>query len=152
MGYTGLYLKKVLKFLLMTLLISQFSHSVLSDSATPWIAALPGPSPNVELAQTHLHRVSDAIQPSHPLQTVTVYFFSVWILFLFLLWLPWLGLPKLCRINVAGVDILVLFLTSEEMLSVLHPWEWWLLWVCHIWNLSCWSRLPLRQLSGEILS
>ena len=35
-------------------------------------ARLPGPSPNLELAQTHLHQVSDAIQPSHPLQTMTV--------------------------------------------------------------------------------
>ena len=40
--------------------------------------------------------------------------------FLFLLWLPWLGLPKLCWIQVARVDILVLFLILVEMLSVFH--------------------------------
>ena len=30
-------------------------------------ARLPCPSPTPELAQTHVHRVGDAIQPSHPL-------------------------------------------------------------------------------------
>ena len=37
--------------------------------ATPWTAARPAscPSPIPELAQTHVHWVSDAIQPSHPL-------------------------------------------------------------------------------------
>ena len=30
---------------------------------------LPHPSPTPELAQTHLHQVSDAIQQSHPLPT-----------------------------------------------------------------------------------
>ena len=45
-----------------------FSHSVVSSSATPWTIAhqsslhyLP------EFAQTHVHWVGDAIQPSHPL-------------------------------------------------------------------------------------
>ena len=53
------------------------------------------------------------------LQTVTVLLlFQVgFLLFLFLLWLPWLGLPKLCWIKVARVDILVVFLILEEMLS-----------------------------------
>ena len=49
----------------------QLSYSVLSDSVNPWIAAwgflvhhqLP------ELAQTHVHRVGDAIQPSQPLSS-----------------------------------------------------------------------------------
>ena len=49
----------------------QLSYSVLSDSVNPWIAAwgflvhhqLP------ELAQTHVHRVSDATQPSQPLSS-----------------------------------------------------------------------------------
>ena len=38
---------------------------------TPWTvqhARLPCPS-STELAQTHVHRVSDAIQPSHPLSS-----------------------------------------------------------------------------------
>ena len=51
------------------------------------------------------------------------------LLFLFLLWLPWLGLPKLCWIIVVRVDIIVLFLILEEMLSVFYHWEWCLLWV-----------------------
>ena len=40
------------------------------------------------------------------------------LLFLLLLWLPWLELPKLCWIKVVKVDILVLSLTLEEMLSI----------------------------------
>ena len=52
-------------------------------------------------------------------------FFSL----LFLLWLPWLGLPKLCYIIVARMGTVVLFLILEEMLSVFHHWEC-LLWVC----------------------
>ena len=40
------------------------------------------------------------------------------LLFLLLLWLPWLELPKLCWIKVVRVDILVLFLTLEE--TVFH--------------------------------
>ena len=74
------------------------------------------------------------------------------LLFLFLLWLPWLGLPKLCWIIVVRVDILVLFLILEEMLSGFHHWEWCLLWVCPIWPLLCWGRFPLCPLSGEFLS
>ena len=48
----------------------QFSHSVLSDSLWPHglqHARHPCPSPNHDLAQTHVHRVSEAIQQSHPL-------------------------------------------------------------------------------------
>ena len=48
----------------------QFSHSVMSDPLQPH--GLQHTRPPVhhqlpELAQTHVHRVSDAIQPSHPL-------------------------------------------------------------------------------------
>ena len=46
----------------------QFSHSVISDSLQPHglqHARPPCPSPT----QTHIHRVSDAIQPSHPLSS-----------------------------------------------------------------------------------
>ena len=66
--------------------------------------------------------------------------FPICIPFLFLLWLPQLGLPKLCWIIVARVDIFVFFLILEEMLSVFHHWEWWLLWVCRIWALLCLGR------------
>ena len=49
--------------------VVQFSHSVMSDSATPWTAARQASLSitNSELAQTHVHRVADVIQPSHPL-------------------------------------------------------------------------------------
>ena len=49
---------------------SLFSHSVTPNSATPWTAACqvsPVPHHLPELAQTPVHRFSDAIQPSHPL-------------------------------------------------------------------------------------
>ena len=43
----------------------------LSDSVTPWPAGITPGFPVYhqlpELAQTHVHQVSDAIQPSHPL-------------------------------------------------------------------------------------
>ena len=44
----------------------QFSHSVVSDSTTPWTAARQASlsiTKLPELAQTHVHRVSDAIPP-----------------------------------------------------------------------------------------
>ena len=47
-----------------------FSHSVASDSLRPHGLQLtrpPCPSQLPELTQTHVHRVGDAIQPSHPL-------------------------------------------------------------------------------------
>ena len=48
----------------------QFSHSVVSNSLQPHglqHARLPWLSPTSRLAQTHVHGVGDAIQPSHPL-------------------------------------------------------------------------------------
>ena len=50
----------------------QFSHSVVSDSLRPYglqHAWPPWPSPTPEFTQTHVHWVSDAIQPSHPLSS-----------------------------------------------------------------------------------
>ena len=50
----------------------QFSRSVVSDSLRPHEsqhARPPCPSPLPEFTQTHVHRVSDAIQPSHPLSS-----------------------------------------------------------------------------------
>ena len=44
----------------------QFSHSVMSDSAIPRTSVHQAP---LELAQTHVHWVGDAIQPSHPLSS-----------------------------------------------------------------------------------
>ena len=48
----------------------QFSRTVVSDSLQHQElqhARPPCPSPLPEFTQTHVHRVSDAIQPSHPL-------------------------------------------------------------------------------------
>ena len=61
----------------------------------------------------------------------------------FNLWLPWLGLPKLCWIKLTTVDILVLFLILEEMLSAFLIWEWCLLWGSHIWPLLYWGMFSL---------
>ena len=50
----------------------QFSRSVVSDSLRPHglqHARPPCPSPSPEFTQTHIHQVSDAIQPSHPLSS-----------------------------------------------------------------------------------
>ena len=56
------------------------NHQIRSDQSlsrvrlfeTPWIAAMPGPPVHHQLSeftQTHVHQVSDAIQPSHPLSS-----------------------------------------------------------------------------------
>ena len=74
--------------------------------------------------------------------------FPAWISFIFLLWMPWLGPPELCWIKVVRVDghaCLVLIL--EEMPSGFQHQECCLLWVCHIWCLSCWGTFPLYPLS-----
>ena len=50
----------------------QFSRSVVSDSLRPHElqhTRPPCPSPLPEFTQTHVHRVGDAIQPSHPLSS-----------------------------------------------------------------------------------
>ena len=47
----------------------QFSRSVMSDSLQPHECSMPGLPVHHQLpefTQTHVHRVSDAIQPSHP--------------------------------------------------------------------------------------
>ena len=48
----------------------QFSRSVVSDCLQPHElqhARPPCPSPTPGVTQIHVHRVGDAIQPSHPL-------------------------------------------------------------------------------------
>ena len=50
----------------------QFSCSVVSDSLRPHELQHirpPCPSPTLESTQTHVHRVGDAIHPSHPLSS-----------------------------------------------------------------------------------
>ena len=44
-------------------------HSVVSYSVTPWTAARQASLSLLEFTQTHVHRVGDAIQPSHPLSS-----------------------------------------------------------------------------------
>ena len=44
------------------------------------------------------------------------------LLFAFLLWLPWLALPQLYWIKVTREGILVLFLILEKMLLAFHCW------------------------------
>ena len=64
----------ILNYLVMTLKIKissvQFSCSVTSDWSNPMDCSTPGPHVHhqlLELTQTHVHWVSDTIQPSHPL-------------------------------------------------------------------------------------
>ena len=55
-----------------TVQLVQFSHSVMSNSLWPMDCSMPGfPVCHQlpELTQTHVHRVGDAIQPSHPLSS-----------------------------------------------------------------------------------
>ena len=50
----------------------QFSHSVVSDSLHPMNCGMPGLPVHhqlLEFIQIHIHRVGDAIQPSHPLSS-----------------------------------------------------------------------------------
>ena len=49
----------------------QFSCSVVSDSLRPHETqdARPPCPPTPEFTQTHVHRVGDVIQPSHPLSS-----------------------------------------------------------------------------------
>ena len=52
--------------------LSQVSHSVVSDSAVPTDCGMPGFPVHYQLlglAQTHVHQVGDAIQPSHLLSS-----------------------------------------------------------------------------------
>ena len=49
----------------------QFSHSVVSDSLQPHDCSTPGLPVIWEFTQTHVHWVIDAIQPSHPLLSIS---------------------------------------------------------------------------------
>ena len=58
----------------------QFSHSIMSDSLRPHglqHTRLPCSSPTPGAYSTHVHRVSDAIQPSHPLSSPSPPAFSL---------------------------------------------------------------------------
>ena len=57
-----------------------FSHSVVSSALRPhelYHARPPCPSPTLEFTQIHVHWVSDAIQPSHPLSSPSPLTFSL---------------------------------------------------------------------------
>ena len=64
---------------------------------------------------------------SRHLQTVRILllFQSGFLSFLLLLWLLWLGLPKLCWIVVMRVGNLVLFLILEEIACTTFVWFLW---------------------------
>ena len=57
----------------------QFSCSVMSDSFNSMDYSMPGFSVHhrLQLAQTHVHWVSDAIQPSHPLSSASLSAFNL---------------------------------------------------------------------------
>ena len=58
----------------------QFSFSVMSDSLQPMDCCTPGLPVHhhlLEFSQTHVHHVSDAIQPSHPLLSPSPLTFSL---------------------------------------------------------------------------
>ena len=54
----------------------QFSHSVMSNPMDCSTSGLPVHHQLLELTQTHVHWVSDAIQPSHPLWSPLLPIFS----------------------------------------------------------------------------
>ena len=63
----------------MHLIVRQFSHSVMSDSKWPMDYSTPGLPVHhqlMELTQTHVHWVSDAIEPFHLLISSSVIPFS----------------------------------------------------------------------------
>ena len=104
--------------------VKSFSHVRLL--ATPWTAAYQAP-PSMGLARQEYWSRVPLPSPflcivSCYLQTVTVWlllFQFDLLLFLFLLWLLWLGFPKQCCIKMVRVNILVMFLVLDEMLSAL---------------------------------
>ena len=67
--------KSVLYFILLPILLF-FSHSVCPTLCNPMVCSTPG-FPVLhhleELAQTHVHWIGDAIQPSHPLSSPSIF-------------------------------------------------------------------------------
>ena len=60
--------------------VSQLSRSVVSYSLQPYGLRMPGFPVHhqlLELTQTHIHRVGDAIQPSHPLSSLSPHTFNL---------------------------------------------------------------------------
>ena len=66
----SLFYQTIIEILYYTFSSVQFSHSVMSDSLQPHeLQHLPVHHQLPEFTQTHVHRVGDAIQPSHPLSS-----------------------------------------------------------------------------------
>ena len=63
--------------------------------------------------------------------------------------LKFLGLLKLCWIEVVKVGTHLSLLVLEEMLSAIHPWEYYL-WACHTRPLLCWDMFSLCPVSEEL--
>ena len=69
------YIEKIFYFQ-----FSQFSRSVVSNSLDPMDCSMPGFPVHYQLlglTQTHVHRVGDAIQPSHPLSSTFLPVFNL---------------------------------------------------------------------------
>ena len=63
-------------------------------------------------------------------------FSNLYSVYLFIFSLLWLGVPKLCWINnlgESGDPCLIPYFTGNSF--IFHHWEWYYLWVCHIWLL-----------------
>ena len=78
MSWSPHFLKLVWKLTINT--SAQFSHLVMSNSCNSMYCSTPGFSVHhqlPELTQTHVHWVSDAIQPSHPLSSPSPPSFNV---------------------------------------------------------------------------
>ena len=73
----------------------------------------------------------------------------IWVPFIFLVWLLWLGRPVLCWIEVVRVGILVLFQVLVRRLSPFHHLVLCWLWVCQKWLVFCWDMFPLYPLWQE---
>ena len=72
MSYKGNWASPFLRGFIKIINSVQFRHSVMSDSLwphEPQHARLPVHHQLPEFTQTHVHRVGDAIQPSHPLSS-----------------------------------------------------------------------------------
>ena len=70
--FPGIILVNILALSKLCFSLVKFSHSVVSNSLHPINCSMPGLPVHhqfLESTQTHVHWVSDAIQPSHPLSS-----------------------------------------------------------------------------------
>ena len=144
---------------LIKILLLMFNHSVVSNSLWPHglqHARLPCPSSTPDLAQTHVHGVSDAIQPSHPLLPLLLlssFFPRIRVLSntsgLHIRW------PKYWSFNFS-INFLVLCLHyGPFFLVVMYRCESWTIdkadgWSIDAFKLWCWRRrLRVLGLQGD---